>query len=260
MILVDSHCHLDMLSEYDSVDNIVARADEAGIRYMQTICTRLDNFNNILTIAKKFPNVYASVGVHPSEVDSVVSHEELTQLSSDPKVIGLGETGLDYFYNKDQEQQKMQRDSFASHIRSAQGSKLPVIIHMRDAEIDTIEMLQHHKKIQDFPALIHCFTSTLDFAQKVLDLGLYISVSGIVTFKNADALREVVKYVPANKILVETDAPYLAPVPMRGKTNEPSYTKYVAEFIANLKNIDVDEFANLSTKNFFTLFTKAKQR
>ncbi len=260
MILVDSHCHLDMLSEYDSVDNILARADEAGVKYMQTICTRLDNFNNIITIAKKFPNVYASVGVHPSEVESVVSHEELTRLSSDPKVIGLGETGLDYFYNKDQEQQKMQRDSFASHIRSAQENKLPVIIHMRDAEIDTIEMLQYHKKIQDFPALIHCFTSTLDFAKQVLDLGLYISVSGIVTFKNADALRDVVKYVPADRILVETDAPYLAPVPMRGKTNEPSYTKYVAEFIANLKNIDVDEFANLSTNNFFTLFTKAKQR
>ncbi len=260
MILVDSHCHLDMLSEYDSIDNIVARADEAGIKYMQTICTRLDNFNNIITIAKKFSNVYASVGVHPSEVDSVVSHEELTQLSSHPKVIGLGETGLDYFYNKDKEQQKMQRDSFASHIRSAQENKLPVIIHMRDAEIDAIEMLQHHKQIQDFPALIHCFTSTLDFAQKVLDLGLYISVSGIVTFKNADALRDVVKYVPADRILVETDAPYLSPVPMRGKTNEPSYTKYVAEFIATLKNIDVNEFAHLSTKNFFTLFTKAEQR
>ncbi len=260
MILVDSHFHLDMLSEYDSVDNIVARADEAGIKYMQTICTRLDNFNNILNIAKKFPNVYASVGVHPSEVDSVVRHEELTQLSSDPKVIGLGETGLDYFYNQDKEQQKMQRDSFASHIRASQENKLPVIIHMRDAEIDAIEMLKHHKKIQDFPALIHCFTSTLDFAKQVLDLGLYISVSGIVTFKNADALRDVVKYVPADRILVETDAPYLAPVPMRGKTNEPSYTKYVAEFIADLKNIDVDEFANLSTKNFFTLFTKAKQR
>jgi len=257
MIIVDSHCHLDMLNDYDSTDNIVNRAKESGVKYLQTICTRLDNFENILSIAKKFDNVYASVGVHPSEVQTITSSEELLRLSSDDKVIGLGETGIDYFYNKEPQHHLLQRKSFEEHIFTSQENGLPVIIHTRDAEEDTTNIIAEHKKHKEFPGLIHCFTSSKEFATKMLDLGLYISVSGIVTFKNAESLREAIKYVPLDRLLVETDSPYLAPVPKRGKTNEPSYTKYVVEFLAELKGISSEELANKTTDNFFRLFTKA---
>ncbi len=257
MIIVDSHCHLDMLLDYDTTDNIVNRAKESGVKYLQTICTRLDNFENILSLAKKFDNVYASVGIHPSEVEIVPISAELLKLSSDDKVIGLGETGLDYFYNKDLEHHSLQRKSFEQHIITSQENGLPVIIHSRNAEEDTANIIANHKKRKEFPGLIHCFTSSKEFATKMLDLGLYISVSDIVTFKNAESLREAIKYVPLDRLLVETDSPYLAPVPKRGKTNEPSYTKYVVEFLAELKGISSEELANKTTDNFFRLFTKA---
>ena len=257
MIIVDSHCHLDMLNDYDSTDNIVNRAKESGVKYLQTICTRLDNFENILSIAKKFDNVYASVGVHPSEVETITSYAELLRLSSDDKVIGLGETGLDYFYNKDAQHHLLQRKSFEQHILASQENGLPVIIHTRDAEEDTTKIIAEHKKHKEFPGLIHCFTSSKEFAAKMLDLGLYISISGIVTFKNAESLRNAIKYVPLDRLLVETDSPYLAPVPKRGKTNEPSCTKYVVEFLADLKEVGSEELAKQTTDNFFRLFTKA---
>lgn len=260
MKIVDSHCHLDMLTEHDDIANIIARAEEVGVSYLQTICTKMSNFASILSIAKQHPNVFASVGVHPSEVsaaDPVVSAEELIKLSDDPKVIGLGETGLDYFYNKEKEQLEKQRTSFEQHIIASQANKLPVIIHTRDAEDDTIDIISSLKKQVDFPALIHCFTSNKDFASKMLDMGLYISISGIVTFKNATDLQEAVKFIPLDRMLVETDSPYLAPVPKRGKTNEPSYTKYVVDFIAELKGIDAAKVAKQTTDNFFNLFTKA---
>lgn len=259
MIIVDSHCHLDMLTEYDSLDNIIQRARDANVKYLQTICTRLDKFDEILAIAKKYDNVFASLGVHPSEVEEITKAETLIDLSKDEKVIGLGETGLDYFYNKEQEHQKMQRESFHQHIIAAQETKLPLIIHTRDAEEDTIKLLSENKKIKDFPGLIHCFTASKEFATKMLDLGMYISISGIVTFKNAENIREALKYIPVDRLLVETDAPYLAPVPKRGKTNEPSYTKYVAEFIAEQKNLSLEKFAEQTTNNFFELFSKAKR-
>jgi TatD DNase family protein len=259
MIIVDSHCHLDMLTEYDSLDNIIERAGDANVKYLQTICTRLDKFNEILAIAKKYDNVFASLGIHPSEVEEVTKAETLINLSKDEKVIGLGETGLDYFYNKEQEHQKMQCESFQQHIIAAQETKLPLIIHTRDAEDDTIKLLSENKKIKDFPGLIHCFTASKEFATKMLDLGMYISISGIVTFKNAENIREALKYIPVDRLLVETDAPYLAPVPKRGKTNEPSYTKYVAEFIAEQKSLNLEKFAEQTTNNFFKLFSKAKK-
>ncbi|GAB4162202.1 MAG: TatD family hydrolase [Rickettsiaceae bacterium] len=257
MIIVDSHCHLDMLTEYDSIDNIIKRANENNVKYLQTICTRLDNFANILNIANNYDNVYVSVGVHPSEVESVVSANELLDLSSDKKVIGLGETGLDYFYNKEQAHHELQRASFEQHIIAAQENGLPVIVHTRDAEHDTATIIAQNKKNKDFPGLIHCFTASRDFAAEMLDLGMYISISGIVTFKNAEALREAVRYIPLDKLLVETDSPYLAPVPKRGKTNEPSYTKYVLESIAELKGVKMEQLAEITTANFFRLFTKA---
>ena len=234
MIIVDSHCHLDMLKDYDSIDTIVSRAKEADVRYLQTICTRLDHFENILSIAKKYDNVFASVGIHPSEVKKVTPAKKLVELADHEKVIGLGETGLDYFYNKESKHHEIQRESFEQHIIASQGNNLPVIVHTRDAEEDTLNIIGECKKNQEFPGLIHCFTASKEFALKMLDLGMYISISGIVTFKNATELQEVAKFIPMDRMLVETDSPYLAPVPKRGKTNEPSYTKYVAEFIAQL--------------------------
>lgn len=257
MIIVDSHCHLDMLKDYDSTDNIILRAREANVQYLQTICTRLDNFDNILSFAKKHDNVFASVGVHPSEVEEVVIASELVKLANHKKVIGLGETGLDYFYNKEAEHQKMQRQSFEQHIIASQENNLPIIVHTRDAEDDTLNIIKEGKKNQEFPGLIHCFTASKEFAASMLDLGMYISISGIVTFKNAVALQEAVKFIPLDRMLIETDSPYLAPVPKRGKTNEPSYTRYVAEFVAQLKGISVEEVASQTTDNFFNLFSKA---
>jgi TatD DNase family protein len=259
MIIVDSHCHLDMLKDYDSTDNIIARASDANVKYLQTICTRLDNFENILSIAKKYDNVFASVGVHPSEVEEVTPAKTLIELAKDEKVIGLGETGLDYFYNKDAKHQKIQRESFEQHIVASQENSLPVIIHSRDAEDDMLGILKDGKNHQEFPGLIHCFTASKEIAVKMLDLGMYISISGIVTFKNAAALQEAAKFIPLDRMLIETDSPYLAPVPKRGKTNEPSYTKYVAEFVAELKGISANEVANQTTDNFFKLFSKANK-
>lgn len=259
MMIVDSHCHLDMLKDYDSTDNIIIRAKEANVHYLQTICTRLDNFENILFIAKKYNNVFASVGIHPSEVETVTTAKEILELASHEKVIGLGETGLDYFYNKEAKHQKMQRESFREHIIASQENNLPVIVHTRDAEEDTLRIIEEHKKDKEFPGLIHCFTASKELAVKMLDLGMYISISGIVTFKNAAELQEVAKFIPLDRMLVETDSPYLAPVPKRGKTNEPSYTKHVAEFIAHLKGINLEKVAEQTTNNFFSLFSKAQK-
>jgi TatD DNase family protein len=259
MIIVDSHCHLDMLKDYDSTDNIISRAKEANVQYLQTICTRLDNFENILSIAKKYDNIFASVGIHPSEVEKVTPAKELVELAHHEKVIGLGETGLDYFYNKEAKHQEMQRESFKQHIIASQENNLPIIVHTRDAEENTLGIIEEYKKDQEFPGLIHCFTASKEFAVKMLDLGIYISISGIVTFKNAIELQEVAKFVPLDRMLIETDSPYLAPVPKRGKTNEPSYTKHVAEFIAQLKGISPDKVAEQTTNNFFNLFSKARR-
>lgn len=259
MIIVDSHCHLDMLAEHDSIDSIVARAKEAGVEYMQTICTRLEDFDNILNIAKKYPNVFVSVGVHPSEVKGEVDANELMKLSKDSKVIGFGETGLDYYYNKEADHHQMQRDAFDQHIIASQENHLPIIVHTRDAEADTLAIIAAAKKHKDFPGLIHCFTASREFATKALDLGMYISIAGIITFKNADALRDALRYVPTDRLLVETDSPYLAPMPKRGKTNEPAFTRYVLEFIAEQKNISVADLAKQTTDNFFRLFAKAQK-
>ncbi len=270
MIIVDSHCHLDMLQDQGKsqaenklqTDAIVQRATESNIAYMQTICTRLDNFANILDIAKRYNNVFASVGVHPSEVDKdIVTSEDLLKLASDNKVISFGETGLDYFYNKSVPHQELQRRSFENHIEASQNStaSMPIIVHTRDADDDTAAIISTNMKRKTFPALIHCFTASADFARKMLDLGVYISVSGIVTFKNAKDLQEIVKFLPLDRILVETDSPYLAPVPHRGKTNEPAFTKHVVEFIADLKEVPSEKIASATTENFFNLFSRAKR-
>ena len=256
MIIVDSHCHLDMLEKEHNLDEVVKNAKAHNVEYMQTICVKLSDFDNILSIAKKYDNIYASVGVHPNEVDSenLVSSDTLLKLTDHSKVIGIGETGLDYYRNLNKLQQEAQILSFNEHIKTSQISQLPVIIHTRQANKDTLSVIETNMKKQQFPALIHCFTESKDFASKVLDLGLYISISGIVTFKNADDLREIVKYVPSDRLLVETDSPYLAPVPYRGKTNQPAYTRYVLECIAELKNTTTEKMAQITTDNFYRLF------
>ncbi len=260
MILVDSHCHLDMLTEYDSHDNIVKRALESNVHYMQTICTKLEDVSKILAIAEKYNNVFASIGLHPSEVNRLITAQELINLAKHPKVLGLGETGLDYYYNKDNSQQQLQRKSFEEHIKASCENHLPIIVHTREAEDDTYDIINSYKKTHDFLGLIHCFTASEKFAKKILDLGFYISIAGIITFKNTEELRSIVKFIPLDRILLETDSPYLAPVPQRGKINEPSYVKYVAQAISDLKGITLEKCAEQTTKNFFTLFVKASKQ
>lgn len=257
-MLVDSHCHLNLPKLKERMDEVVQQALDAGIGCMQTICTELEEYDEIVAITEKYPQVYGSVGVHPSDVGKVrtATAKELVELAQHPKIIGFGETGLDFYY--DNSPRHEQQESFEQHILAAQQEPLPVIIHSRDAEQETAEIVISMMQDVQYKALIHCFTASKDFARKMLDTGLYISVAGIVTFKNAVDLQDAVKYVPLDRLLIETDAPFLAPVPMRGKTNEPAYVAHVAKFIAGLKEISQAKLAEITTENFFNLFDKAK--
>jgi TatD DNase family protein len=258
MFLVDSHCHLDMKEFANDLDQVVANAHANGIKYLQTICTRLDNFPNVLKVAEKFDNIFCSVGVHPNEVEEVgvPTVEELLALSQNPKVIGLGETGLDYYYENSKKE--LQIEAFRNHITVSRQTGLPVIIHSRSADNDTINILREEQAKGKFPALIHCFTSTKELADVALELDMHISISGIITFKNAIDLQNIVLDFPLSNILVETDAPYLAPTPHRGKRCEPAFTKNTAEFLANLKGVSFEEVASVTTNNFKKLFSKAR--
>ena len=256
--LVDSHCHLDLLSDYDQIENIVNRARDNDVICMQTISTSIENYKHIRDISAKYDFVYASVGVHPSNVDEqVVSSDLLVRLAQDNKVIGLGETGLDYYYNNNHDQLKLQKLSFEHHIEASIKNNLPVIIHSRSAEEDTLSIVKRYKQECEFPALIHCFTGSYNFGKSALDLGLYISLSDIVTFKNASNLHDIIKKFPIDRLLIETDSPYLAPMPNRGKTNEPSYVKYDAMKLADIMNVPYALIAEKTTNNFFQLFKKA---
>lgn len=257
MIIVDSHCHLNMLQEHGSIDDIVNNARKHDVKYMQTISTSMKESDEVISIAEKYDGVFASVGVHPNNVNSVIDHQELIAKAQHRKVIGLGETGLDYYRNPSIAERVMQIKSFKEHIIASNKTQLPVIIHMRSAEKDTENIISDSMNNMPFTGLIHCFTSTKEFAKHALDNGLYISISGIVTFKNAENLQEIVKYIPLDQMLVETDSPFLAPVPFRGKSNEPAYTRYVVEFIAKLKNTTDEEVASITTKNFFNIFSNA---
>lgn len=256
MRLVDSHCHLNY-PEFADLDAVVARASAAGVTAMQTISTRIAELPDLLKIAERFPHIYASVGTHPHHVESeTVTADELAKLASHPKVIGIGETGLDYYY--EHSPRELQQQSFREHIAAARKTGCPVIVHSRDAEADTIEILADEMKKGTFPGLIHCFSSGRELAEKAISLGFYISIAGIVTFKKATELQDSVRYLPLDKLLIETDSPYLAPMPHRGKPNEPAHVKLVAEKIAELKDISLEQVAAQTTQNFFALFTKAK--
>src|SRR5882757_393439 len=254
--LVDSHCHLDFPDYAGQVDGVVARAGAAGVGVCLTIGTELKRFPGVRAVAEKFPNVWCSVGVHPHEAEKELLDDEAALLreAAHPKVVAIGETGLDYFYEHSPRLQ--QQANFRSHIAAARQTGLPVIVHTRDADDDTIAILRDEMAKGAFTGLIHCFTGTQKLADAALELGLYISVSGIATFKNSAPLRDVIKSVPLERLLVETDAPYLAPVPHRGKTNEPAFVVHTAAMLAELKGVTPDQLAAATTENFFRLFSK----
>ena len=259
-MLVDSHCHLDMPEFAGELDAVVARARDAGIGHMLTICTRVSRFQDVLAVAERYDNVFCSVGVHPHNAadEPAVTADDLVEMTGHPKVVGIGETGLDFYY--DNSPRDVQERSFRAHIRAARQSGLPLIVHTRDADAALARVLGEEAEAGPFPGLIHCFSAGQGLADTVLGLGLFISFSGIVTFNKADELREVARRVPVERILVETDAPYLAPVPKRGKRNEPAFTAFTAARVAELKGLDNDSFANATTDNFFRLFAKARDR
>lgn len=255
--IVDSHCHLNFPEFANKIPEVIENAEKNGVELMQTICTKMSEFEEVLAIAKSHDAIFASVGVHPNEVanSEIVTTDELLKCSNHPKVIGIGETGLDYY--RGQEDREQQIESFKNHIAAARESQLPIIIHTRDADRDTIEILQEESQKGAFPGVIHCFTASYELAKAAIDLGLFVSISGIITFKNAEELRSSVQKLPLEKLLIETDAPFLAPVPNRGKTNEPANVLHTAKYLANFFNVSYDEFARITTNNFYELFTKA---
>ncbi len=257
--LIDSHCHLDFPDFAEELDQVVARAGRAGISHMVTISTHLSKFPGVLAVAERFDNIYCTVGIHPHEAGTEieVSADELVRLAEHPKVVGIGETGLDFYY--EHSPRDVQERQFRTHIEAARRTGLPLIVHTRDADTDTIRILEEEHAKGEFPGLIHCFSATRELAARMVDIGLYISFSGIVTFNKAEELRDVARVVPEDRILVETDSPYLAPVPRRGKRNEPAFTAFTAAKIAEVRGISPSAVARTTTANFKRLFTKAAQ-
>lgn len=256
-MLVDSHCHLNYKGLIEDQLQVIARARAAGVTTMLNISTRESEWGSVIATASRDPNIWATVGIHPHEADAHpdVDTERLIARSAHPKVIGIGETGLDYYYDhSDRDQQKT---SFRSHIEAARETGLPLIVHTRDAEEDTAAILSAEMGKGAFSGVIHCFTASADFAEKALALGLYISLSGIVTFKNAKDLQATAITIPEDRLLIETDAPFLAPVPHRGRTCEPAFVADTARFISGLRGISVERLQEITSRNFFTLFSKS---
>jgi TatD DNase family protein len=255
-MFVDSHCHLNYAGLVEDQDAVIQRARASGVGMMVNISTRSSEWDAVVATAHAHPDIWASIGIHPHEADTheFVDTERLLDAVRDPKVVAIGETGLDYYC--DRSDRERQRRSFRSHIAASRISGLPLIIHTRDAEDDTALILTEEMGKGAFPALIHCFTASGDFARTVLDLGLYISISGIVTFKNAKDLQETAKAIPSDRLLIETDAPFLAPVPHRGKTCEPAFVADTARFLATLRGEGVEALAASTTANFRRLFSR----
>ncbi len=255
-MLVDSHCHLDDEKLLPEIESILQRADEAGIKVMQTICTQRKDFPIIKDLAESHSNIYCSFGIHPhSAADDIVDEAEIIEAAQHPKVIGIGETGLDYFYENSPRQEQI--DSFKKHIRAARKLDLPVIIHSRDADDDTIAIMDEMREEGAYKALFHCFSSSKRLADYGVKNGVYMSASGIITFKKSQELRDIFKEVPEDLLLVETDAPYLAPEPLRGKVCEPAFTAHTARRLADIREITLEHLASVTTANFFKLFNKA---
>ena len=256
-MLIDSHCHLEYKGLVEDQAGVLARARSAGVGGFLSISTRQREWDQVIATAERESDVWASVGIHPHEADGHADLGEAALLAAaaHPKVIAIGETGLDYYY--DHSDRETQKALFRRHISVARETGLPIIIHTRDAEGDTAAILSEEMEQGAFPALIHCFTASADFARTVLDLGLTISLSGIVTFKNAKDLQEIAAQLPEDRILVETDAPFLAPIPHRGRTCEPAFTADTARFVAGLRGQTPEALAEITTRNFFKLFGKA---
>ena len=254
-MLVDSHCHIDFPDLAAQLPSVLGRMQSNDVGYAVCIGVNLEDFPRVMALAESQPNIYATVGVHPEYTDAEEPDQaRLLALASHPKVIAIGETGLDYYWQKDKPE--WQRERFRTHIRAALACAKPLVIHTRESADDTLQILAE-EGAQAVGGVMHCFTENWDVAQRALDLGFYISFSGIVTFKNTLTIKEVAQKVPLDRILVETDAPYLAPVPYRGKQNQPAYVLHVAEEIARLRGISLEEVAQATTDNFFRLFKTA---
>ncbi len=256
-MIVDSHCHLNFPEMVEDLSGVLERAATAGVTHMVCICSYIDEFDAIRAMAEAHDNIFCSVGVHPHDAgrEEPVTLNKLLDHAGHPKVIGLGETGLDFYYDKSP--RDIQEANFRIHIEAARQTGLPIIVHTRDADEKTMEILREEREKGPFPGLIHCFTAGADLARMALDIGFYISFSGIVTFNNAGDLRNIAKTVPLDRILVETDAPFLAPVPMRGKRNEPAFVVHTAAKLAELLDQTPEDMARISSDNFFTAFAKA---
>jgi TatD DNase family protein len=256
-MFVDSHCHIDFPDFTEGVAPLLANMRQGDVGYALCISVNLENFPRVLALAEAHDNVFASVGVHPDHDDGLEpSVDELVELAGHPRVVAIGETGLDY-YRMAREDVDWQRQRFRTHIRAAREAGKPLVIHTRNAAEDTLAIMAE-ERAGEAGGVMHCFTENQAVADAALDLGFHISFSGIVTFKSAKDLKEVARHVPLERLLIETDAPYLAPTPHRGKRNEPAYVRHVAEEIASLRGISVDEVAQASTRNFFTLFRAAR--
>ncbi len=262
---IDSHCHLNHpnIKDLGAPADIIAAANKAGVSGMMSVCCRISQeMDELINIANSHDNVWCSIGTHPHDA-GVAEEQEITQdkivdiANANDKIIAIGETGLDYFYDNSPRDQ--QQESFCKHIHACISSDLPMIVHTRDAEEDTINIMRAEGLGTNLSGVMHCFSSSQELAEQALDMGFYISLSGIVTFKKADELRATAKIVPLDKVLVETDAPFLAPMPYRGKINEPAYVVKTGEFLAGLYGLSAEEFAKITTDNFYRLFKKAKQ-
>jgi TatD DNase family protein len=256
-MIIDSHCHLDYEPMSSSLKEVIERAVNNNVKFLLSISTTDDSYNKILKIVENFENVYGTYGIHPHETKNYISlnsDQIVKKINFNKKIIGIGETGLDFYY--DHSDRLIQKTLFVEHIKAAQTLNLPLIVHTRSAEDDTFEILKSEKKNKDVKILIHCFTGSKAFAHKLIDIGCYISASGVVTFKNSQVLAETFFSIPNERILVETDSPYLSPEPLRGKPNEPSNIVHTVNFLAKLKGIDSLKFAETTSSNFFKLFGK----
>ncbi len=256
-MIIDSHCHLTYEPMSSSLDDTIKRANNDGIEFLLTISTEDKSFDKILNIINNYKCVYGSYGIHPHEAKNhkdIFFKNILQKIETNKKIIGIGESGLDFYYNHSEK--KDQTRLFLEHIEASKKSNLPIIVHTRSAEKETLEILRDAVKTCDLKILIHCFTGSKDFAFDLLDLGAYISASGVVTFKKSKELADTFKQIPINKLLVETDSPYLSPEPLRGKTNEPSNLVHTVRFLANLRNISFENLSQSTSQNFFKLFGK----
>ena len=254
-MIIDSHCHLDSPKLYDQLDIIVKRAEDNDVKCLLTICTTLESFEKIKLITKKYQNIYGTFGIHPHESKNYlnVNAKYINEIvKKNEKIIGIGETGLDFYYNHSDK--NIQKKCFIEHIKSAIELNIPLIVHTRNAEQDTYEILKSEKKNSDLKVLVHCFTGTKHFAKKLIDIDCFISVSGIITFNNTAELADSISSIPLKNLLIETDAPYLAPLPYRGKLNEPSFIIHTLKKLSEIKNTSIETVTKYTCENFYNLF------